>query len=88
MVIYAAGDTAKADYYDSEGHVIRYVVAEAGNGRAVFLSAAAAGVPGYRLTYAATPDGSQDGRFEVAAPGEPGIFRTYLAWTSRRVPGP
>jgi len=88
MVIYTAGDTTKADYYDSEGHVIRYVVTEAGDGRAVFLSAAAAGVPRYRLTYAPTPDGGQNGRFEVAAPGAPEMFRTYLAWTSRRVPGP
>ncbi len=85
MIVYADADTAKADYYDNEGHVIRYVVTSPRAGQAVFVSAGPPAAPHYRLTYVMEADGSQRGTFEIAPPGSPGAYATYLAWTSRRV---
>jgi hypothetical protein len=86
MMIIHATDRAgvRADYYDNEGHVIRYAVTIAGNGDAVFLSDVASGEPRYRLTYKLTPHGVLRGTFAVAPPGKPDAFEQYLAWESRR----
>ncbi len=85
MIIYAeASGSLQADYYDSEGHVIRYGVAASAPGSAVFLSEPAPGAPRYRLTYDAAPDGRVSGRFEIAPPGKPEEFSTYLQWFMRR----
>ena len=83
MVIYADGDALRADYYDSEGHVIRYAVHAVGADRAVFTSDVVAGQPRYRLTYILQAPGKLDGTFEIAPPGQPEKFATYLTWTSR-----
>ncbi len=86
MVVHAAeGGEIRADYYDSEGHVIRYVVTTPRAGNVVFLSEAAGGAPRFRLTYTLADDGRLDGLFEIAPPGKPDAFATYLRWTSRRV---
>ncbi|HVP38941.1 MAG TPA: hypothetical protein VMS93_07125, partial [Candidatus Saccharimonadales bacterium] len=86
MVIYAADSThVRADYWDSEGHVIRYAVTASGGREAVFLSDAVAGAPRYRLTYTLSADSTIAGRFEVAPPGQPAAFTPYLAWTLRRL---
>ncbi len=86
MVVYADGGRVRADYYDSEGHVIRYGVTATGRGEAVFLGDPAPGAPRYRLTYRLAPTGALDGEFAIAAPGAPDTFTTYLRWTSRRRP--
>jgi hypothetical protein len=88
MVIYREGmpATARAIYFDNEGHVIRYAV-EAGAPDAVtFVSEAAAGMPRFRLSYKKLPDGWLGGKFEIAAPGKPEEFKTYLEWTAKRKP--
>jgi len=85
MTIYVERETVRAHYVDSEDHVIRYVVTTPASDRAVFLSEAVAGEPRYRLTYTAVASGAVDGRFEIAPPGAPEAFRTYLSWTTRRV---
>lgn len=88
MVIYAeAPGSLQADYYDSEGHVIRYAVAASAPGSAVFLSQPSPGAPRYRLTYEPVPDGRVSGRFEIAPPGKPEEFSTYLQWFMRRPAG-
>jgi hypothetical protein len=85
MVIYAVNDKdLRADYYDSEGHVIRYAVRSPGAGRASFLSDALPDAPRYRLTYDLRADGVLAGSFEVAPPGQPGAFTSYLTWESRK----
>jgi hypothetical protein len=88
MVIYAdeAGGI-RADYYDNEGHVIRYVGTVPEAGRVVLTSEAAPGAPRFRLTYDAAPGGAVKGRFAVAAPGKPDAFSPYLDWTMTRVKG-
>lgn len=85
MVIYETGGAGlRADYYDSEGHVIRYVVRSPAPGQAVFVSDPAPGAPGYRLTYRLGADGVLKGEFAIAPPDHPDAFRTYLTWESSR----
>jgi hypothetical protein len=74
----------RADYYDNEGHVIRYVVTVPGAGRAVFVSEVAAGAPRFRLAYETAPGGVVKGSFSMAPPGKPDAFAPYLAWDMRR----
>jgi hypothetical protein len=83
MVIYIDGDVVRADYFDNEGHVIRYV-AEARPDQIVFLSETKASEPRYRLLYRRASDGLLHGRFDVAPPGRPDTFSTYLSWSARK----
>ena len=78
----------RADYYDNEGHVIRYAVTVPGPGRVVFVSDAAAEAPRYRLTYETAPAGAVKGSFSGAPPGKPEAFTPYLTWEMRRVTPP
>ena len=83
MVIYVENGTIKADYFDSEQHVIRYVVQRRGDREVTFVSEPDASEPRYQLSYTAQPDGSLAGRFEIAAPGA-SEFKPYLSWTARK----
>jgi len=84
MMIYADGDKLKADYVDSEGHVIRYDVTT-GVGKVVFESDAKAKEPRYRLTYTKNADGTLSGAFDIAAPGAAtNPFKPYLSWKARK----
>lgn len=84
MIAYADGGGVRADYCDSEDHVIHYRLEPIAQGGLRFVSAAAAPGPRYRLTYRPTGEGAIEGTFEVAAPGTPEAFRPYLTWTARR----
>ena len=84
MVIYVDGGVVKADYFDSEGHVIRYV-AEARPGEVVLVSEITPSEPRYRLSYTQSSPTTVKGTFDVAPPGKPGAFATYLSWTARKV---
>jgi hypothetical protein len=85
MVIYAApGGGARADYYDSEGHVIRYAVQSPAPGQAIFLSDAAGGGPRFRLGYTLTAPDVLKGEFAIAPPGTPEAFKPYLTWESHK----
>jgi hypothetical protein len=88
MIVFVDGETARADYYDSEGHVIRYAVDSPEPGLAVFVSDVNPSAPRYRLTYARAADETVAGRFEIAPPGQPEAFKLYLTWISRRVSRP
>ena len=88
MVVYAAADGAvRADYYDSEGHAIRYSVISPAAGQAVFVSDLVPGEPRYRLSYQLEPSGLLKGEFAIASPGAPGDFEVYLSWQSRKSKG-
>ncbi len=86
MVIYAEGGATRADYYDSEGHVIRYAVTMApAQKKVVFLSDAQAGAPRFRLTY---DYGAKDAialAFDIAPPGQPDAWKSYIQATVHRV---
>jgi hypothetical protein len=88
MVIHPGqgGGPAEADYFDNEGHVIRYTVA-AGDGRLTFVSAAAPAAPRFRLTYVKEGAESVRVKFEIAPPGKPDGFQTYAEGVCRRVKG-
>ena len=88
MIIYVGpGGGVRADYYDNEGHVIRYTVHSPAAGHAVFLSEAADGEPRFRLSYKLEPDSVLAGEFEIAPPGTPEAFKSYLTWQSRKATG-
>jgi hypothetical protein len=84
MVIYEEAGRIKADYFDNEGHVIRYV-AETRAGEIAFLSEIKSAEPRYRLTYTRGPASTLTGRFDVAPPGQPEAFTAYLSWTARKI---
>ena len=75
MVVYDDGGRLRADFIDTEGHVIHYAVTPSPGPSAVFESPGAAGTPGYRLTYAASSADRLHIRFEIAPPG--GGYKTY-----------
>jgi hypothetical protein len=84
MMIYIEGGALKADYDDSEAHVIHYVVSASGPNRVVFLADATASSPGYRLTYWVDAPGVVKGQFEFAQPGKPGVFTPHLSWAMKK----
>ena len=84
MVIYVESKVLKADYYDNESHVIRYVVQSRGPNDVVFQSDAAS-EPGYRLSYTLQPDDTVKGQFDIAQPGKPGAWSAYLSWDMRKM---
>src|SRR5215470_8751482 len=68
MVVYAEGGKTRADYWDNEGHVIRYEVTLAGS-HAVFLAGPRADAPGFRFTVDFTDRDNLGMTFEIAPPG-------------------
>ncbi len=84
MVVYMEAGVVKADYFDNEGHVIRYVV-DGRPGEAVFVSEIKVAEPRYRLTYTQASPSTLTGRFDVAPPGTPEAFGPYLSWTARKL---
>lgn len=89
MVIYASdGDGVRADYYDNEGHVIRYSVTVSAAGEAFFVSDIVQGAPRFRLSYKLGSDDLLKGEFAIAPPGKPDAFTPYLVWESRKMHTP
>jgi hypothetical protein len=84
MVIYVEGGHIRADYWDNEGHVLRYAVQTNGDREAVFLSDPLPEAPRFRLTYTLQDGGTVKGRFDIAPPGKPGELSPYLVWTMRK----
>lgn len=83
MVIYKDGDAIKADYWDNEDHVIRYVVTTPAANTATLLAPSTASSPGYKLSYTTTDGKTITGKFEFAAPGT-STFATYLSWQMKK----
>ena len=78
MIVHPEADgKIAAQYFDNEGHVIRYRVSVS-NHTATFLSDAAAAAPHYRLTYSMKGKDAVSIRFEIAPPGKPEDFKVYL----------
>ena len=83
MVVFSEDGRLRADYWDSEGHVIRYEVQSPAANRLVFLSEARAGAPRFRLTYVWPAAGRLELTFEIAPPGAT-EFRPFIAARLRR----
>jgi hypothetical protein len=84
LVIYGDNGALKADYFDSEAHVIRYFVELRPSNVVVFISDANPREPRYRLTYREDAGGVLIGSFEIAPPGSPDSFKPYLSWKARK----
>lgn len=85
MVLYAEpSKPLQADYFDNEGHAIRYTISVRPDGSLELLSAATPGAPRFRLSYSRAPQDRIAGQFEVAPPDKPTEFATYLRWVLRR----
>jgi len=88
MIIYPQpdGNKLRAMYFDNEGHVIDYAVEPSNDRSSVqFRSEPSASNPGFRLTYKKTGTNTLALTFEIAPPGKPGGFATYVEATARRV---
>ena len=84
MVVYKVGGETRADYYDNEGHVIRYAVSVPTDGTFVFLSDPLEGQPRFRLTQAIDAAGTMSIRFEIAPPNAPNEFKPYITASAHR----
>jgi hypothetical protein len=78
MVVYRDGGAIKADYWDSEGHVIRYGVA-VDAGKSIVFASEGSGGPRFRLTYTFTGAATMKLTFEIAPPDHPDAWKTYIA---------
>ena len=78
MLLFSENGQLRADYVDSEGHVIRYVVHAEGASTLVFVSDGAASAPRFRLTYRWPEKDRLDLLFEIAPPGGTGQFAPYI----------
>jgi hypothetical protein len=75
----------RADYFDNEGHVIRYTAEFSTDGKQVtFVSDPAPAQPSFRLTYAIVDAITLNIKFEIAPPNAPDQFKVYLEGTARR----
>ena len=86
MVIYPgeAGKASKAVYFDSEGHVIHYTVSTSEDQRVLsFVSDPQPAGPRYRLSYTKEGADAVAIKFEIAPPGKPDEFKTYLEGKAR-----
>ncbi len=84
MVIFSEGGRLGAHYYDNEGHVIRYWISGPDEQGAVqFVSETQAG-PRFRLIYRPTGKDKLTLRFDIAPPGSPDAFKTYIEATAKR----
>ena len=85
MTIYPAGDRLRAEFFDSEGHIIRYraTVLEPEQ-RVVFTSESDEPGPTFRLTYEKVSKSELNIVFEIAAPGPTQEFKIYSHGHVRR----
>lgn len=84
VTVYPEGGRLRALYADNEGHVTHYTVSGTPEG-AVFLGDPGPG-PRFRLTYRRTGADTVALAFDIAPPGKPDAFTTYLQATTRRMP--
>jgi hypothetical protein len=81
MIVYKESTDAKlhAIYFDMEDHVIHYTVEPSADGNSVqFVSES------FRLTYRKAGADSLALKFEIAPPGKPGAYATYIDATAHR----
>jgi hypothetical protein len=83
MIVFVEEGKLRAEYWDSEGHLIRYEVQAPAKDRLVFLGEARPGAPRFRLTYAWPDAGKLELTFEIAPPGTT-EFRPYISARLRR----
>jgi hypothetical protein len=86
MVLWRDGSAIRSEYWDSEGHFIRYVVrVDTGSKTFTFVSDVIQGQPRYRLTYVASSPNALSLKFEIAPPDAPEQYKPYITATMHRV---
>jgi len=85
IVFHDLGAQIRAIFWDTDGHVIRYVTAVLDPDRRGFAFESDPSVPGpgQRLHYRATDDNHLRADFNLRLPGAP-AFTPYLEWTSTK----
>jgi hypothetical protein len=86
-VVYKESDSAplRAIYFDNEGHVINYSINISPDRKTIeFVSDVLPSSPRFRLTYVKTGSDTLTLRFEIAAPGKPDSFSTYIEAKAKR----
>jgi len=86
-VIYKESDIAppRAIYFDNEGHVINYSIRISPDQKTIeFVSDVLPSSPRFRLTYVKTGSDTLTLRFEIAPPGKPDSFSTYIEAKAKR----
>ncbi len=84
-VVFSEGGKLRAEYFDNEGHVIRYgITGPDDKGSIQFLSDFSASSPRFRLTYTPTGKDRLSLRFDIAPPGSADGFKTYIEATAKR----
>lgn len=73
-----------ADYWDNEGHLIRYTAGVMADGTIQFVSAQQPGQPAFRITYIKASTDEIRIRFEIAPPDKPGEFKVYAEGAAKR----
>jgi len=86
MIIYKEPSSAtQAIYFDNEGHVIKYSVKFSDDQSSViFTTQPENNGPTYRLTYIKINNQKLNIKFEIAQPGSPSSFSTYIEATAHR----
>jgi len=88
MVVYAdeAAQKYRADYFDSERHVIRYTAEVSPDGQTLtFVSDPAPTQPRFRLTYVKLKGDDLGIKFEIAPPGAPMNFKVYVEGAAHKI---
>jgi len=86
-VIYKETDSGplRAIYFDNEGHVINYSITISPDRKTIeFVSDMLPSSPRFRLTYVKTSSDALSLRFEIAPPGKPDSFSTYIEAKAKR----
>ena len=86
-VIYKGSDSAppRAIYFDNEGHVINYSISISPDQKTIeFVSDVLPSRPRFRLTYVKTGSDTLTLRFDIAPPGKPDSFSTYIEAKAKR----
>jgi hypothetical protein len=87
LVVYRGNDgkRTRAIYFDSEDHVIAYTATPSEDGQTLtFVSEPSPSAPRFRLTYTKSGADTVRIKFEMAPPGKPDSFRTYVEGSARR----
>jgi hypothetical protein len=87
MVIYAdtTNNQLRAIFFDNEGHTINYSIRAAADGSSIeFLSEAQGQSPRFRFAYQKAGTDAVKLKFEIAPPGKPEAFQTYIEATAHR----
>jgi hypothetical protein len=85
LIYHTPDDTLRAIYFDNEGHVINYSVrASSDQKSAIFTSPPLENEPRYRLSYAPGAENALLIKFEIAPPGKPDAFSTYISASAHK----